>query len=77
MKTKLIEIVRDEPGLKGTWYKTGERHFVRQQEYWPEVYVCRWRALDVCGGIRERDCREVRGPLAWLKCALRSLRPNG
>lgn len=76
MKTKLMEIVRHENGWKGTWYKTGERHFVRQDENWPAVVMQRWRALDVSGGINEGDCREVRGPLAWLKCALRSLRPN-
>ena len=76
MKTKLMEIVRHENGWKGTWYKTGERHFVRQDEHWPAVVMQRWRALDVSGGINEGDCREVRGPLAWLKCALRSLRPN-
>lgn len=76
MKTKLVEITKDDTGWKGTWYRKGERHFVRQDEQWPVVMLCRWRALDFNGGIHERDCRVMRGPVAWLRCVVRNMRHN-
>lgn len=76
MKTKLVEITSDDSGWKGTWYRKGERHFVQQDEAWPKVVLNRWRALDVSGGIHEYDCRIVRGPVAWVRCALRAMRHN-
>ena len=76
MRIKLVEVTSHDSSWKGTWYRTGERHFVQQDPGWPSVVASRWRALDVCGGINERDCRVVRGPIAWLRCRLRALRPN-
>lgn len=66
----LVEVTRDEPGHKGTWYRRGQRHFVQQQPGWPQVYATRWHALTpgTWGGIDEADCRVLRGPLAWLRC---------
>lgn len=76
MNVKLVEITRHDDGWKGSWYKTGQRHFVRLQPDYPDVYVCKWRALDVCGGIHENDCREVTGIGAWLRCAWKAMRHN-
>jgi hypothetical protein len=66
----LVEITCEEAGFKGTWYRLGERHFVQQQPYWPQVYTCRWHALTpgTWGGIHEDDCRVLRGPVARLRC---------
>ncbi len=46
MKTQLVEVTNHDSGWKGTWYRTGERHFVRQDPDWPKVMACKWRALD-------------------------------
>lgn len=69
---ELVEITAHETGWKGTWYSTGERHFVRQDPSWPSVMACRWRALDVAGSIHEHHCRVVRGRVAWLRCRLKA-----
>ena len=76
MGIKLVEVTGHKDGWKGTWYKTGERHFVQQDRDWPQVMAARWRALDVAGSIHDYDCRVMRGPMAWLRCRLRALRPN-
>ena len=76
MKVQIVEVTNHDGGWKGTWYRTGERHFVRQDPDWPKLMACKWRALDVSGGIHETDCRVVRGPIAWLRCRMRALRPN-
>jgi hypothetical protein len=73
-KIKLVEITRHEPGWKGTWYKTGQRHFVRQSATWPKVATCRWDSVDVAGGINETDCRIVGGFSAWLACRIKQLK---
>ena len=69
---RLVEIVRHEESWKGTWYRTGQRHFVRQHRAWPKVCRQRWEALTpgVCGGINESDCRLIRGAGAWIACRL-------
>ena len=69
MRTKLVEITGHEDGWKGTWYKTGQRHFVRQYRGWPSVMSCRWCALSG-GGIHEDHCQVVHGVVAWIRCAL-------
>jgi hypothetical protein len=61
MKIQLVEVTNHDSGWKGTWYKTGERHFVRQDPDWPKLMACKWRALDVSGGIHEADCRVEMG----------------
>ncbi len=68
MKTKLVEVTAHEDGWKGTWYKTGQKHFVQQDPDWPKVMACRWRT-NASHGIHDHHCREVRGPIAWLRCA--------
>jgi hypothetical protein len=73
MRVKLVEITKSESGWKGTWYKRGQRHFVTPQPGYPGVYREKYRAIDVCGGINEGDCREVRGPRAWLQCAWKGM----
>jgi hypothetical protein len=70
----LVEITQHEGGWKGTWYKTGQRHFVIPQQDYPNVYANKWRALDVFGGIHEQDCVEVRGVAAWVKCLWATLK---
>lgn len=72
MKTKLVEITAHDSGWKGTWYRTGERHFVRQERAWPKVIANRWRALDVAGGIHEHHARVLHGPIVWLRCLMRA-----
>lgn len=76
MRIEQVEITKHTDGWKGTWYKTGQRHFVREDNDWPSVMSCRWRALDVSGGIMDHDCRVVRGPLSWLRCRLRGMRSS-
>lgn len=72
-KIRLVEITNGQQGWKGTWYRTGQRHFVYQDPLWPQVSLQRWRAFDEIGGIAEGDCRALRGPLIWLRCLLKSL----
>lgn len=43
MQTVLVEITDHEDGWKGTWYKTGQKHFARQHPRWPKVMACRWK----------------------------------
>jgi len=74
MQIRLVEITQHEGGWKGTWYKTGQRHFVIPQQDYPNVYTNKWRALDVFGGIQEQDCVEVRGVAAWVKCLWATLK---
>lgn len=73
---RLVEVTSHETGWKGTWYRTGQRHFVRQRRGWPKVYRERWEALTpgVCGGISEADCRVLRGFGPWLSCLLFALK---
>lgn len=69
MQIKLVEIVEAEGGWKGSWYRKGQQHLVRQYRDWPKVYACRWECMSgPVGGIHEGHCRIVRGPAAWLKC---------
>lgn len=71
---KLVEITRHRPGWKGTWYETGQRHFVTEDARWPAVVMQRWAAVDICGGINEADCREIRGLSAWTACRIKQLK---
>lgn len=73
MKIKLVRIVSHEDGWKGTWYKAGQTHFVTQYDGWPKVYTARWSAIDLCGGINEKDCVVLTGPVAWMRCAVRTI----
>lgn len=73
MPVRLVEIIADEIGFKGTWYRIGQRHFVIQNPAWPKIVTCRWSATDLCGGIDEHDCRVVPGPLASLRCMIKTL----
>lgn len=74
MKVKLVEVVKDDCGSwKGTWYKTGDLVYVTINPDYPKIFAEKYRAVDICGGINERDCREVRGLKAWLKCAWKTL----
>lgn len=73
MRMKLVEIVHSVPGWKGNWYENGERYFVVSEPN-PSVFGNDYRALDACGSVWKGHCREVRGPIAWIRCAWRSLR---
>ena len=66
----LVEITQHETGWKGSWYRTGQRHFVQQNRHWPMVSGTRWHALTprTWGGISAENCRVLRGPIAWLRC---------
>lgn len=74
MKIKLVEVTAANEGWKGTWYKQGQRHFVRQYPDYPKVYATRWESLGrVCGGIDEKDCKVLTGPVVWVRCALKTV----
>jgi hypothetical protein len=75
MQIKLVEVTNDDVSWKGTWYRRGERHFVRQYADFPRVIATRWENIgsSVCGGIADSDCSIVRGPWAWLQCAAVSI----
>lgn len=74
MKIKLIEITNDDIGSwKGTWYKKGDLVFVTVNPDYPEVYAEKYRAVDICGGVNDHDCREVTGFRAWVKCAWKTV----
>jgi hypothetical protein len=72
MRVKLVEITRHECGWKGTWYRTGQRHFVEQDPHWPKPVMQRWKALTpgVCGNISEDNCRVLTGLVSWIRCAV-------
>ena len=74
MKVKLVEIVNDDTGWKGTWYRKGERHFVCIEPLWPDVHACKYTLIGKHnGGIHENDCTEIRGMIAGVKCAVKYL----
>ena len=73
MRVKLVEVTRHDNGWKGTWYRTGQRHFVTICPSWPDVVMQKYAAIDTCGGINESDCREVRGIVAWVRCVWKTV----
>lgn len=66
MKIKRVKITQHEKGWKGTWYKTGEKHFVVEHRaaHLAEAY----HAVRVCGGIAEADCIELTDFASRLMC---------
>ena len=67
MRIKLVKINKDDHGnWKGTWYKAGDFHFVTETIA-PHI-GCRYRAVDVAGGIMESDCELQKGVAVWWKC---------
>lgn len=67
MKVKQVEITSDDNyEFKGSWYKTGERHYVTRNN--DKVFVCAWHAIDLCGGINKEDAVEVTGIISFIKC---------
>jgi hypothetical protein len=74
MQIKLVEVTSHDNGWKGTWYKTGQRHFVRQCPDYPRVVATRWQNLGrVSGGIDEKDCAVLTGLVVWLLCAAKTI----
>lgn len=75
-QVRLVEITAQRLGWKGTWYRIGQRHFVRQNQGWPATIRERWDALTpgVSGGIAGDDCRLLRGIGPWVACRLFALK---
>lgn len=71
MNIKLVRIKDSQSGYKGTWYTKGELHFVTEVN--EEHISCRYRALDISGGIMESDCELQKGLIAWFKCLIKTL----
>lgn len=73
---RLVEVTNAETGWKGDWYRPGNRHWVRLQPLWPQVYKNKWEAVYQCGGINDDDCKVVLGPWhpwAWVRTILFNL----
>lgn len=73
MRLLLVEVTRADSGWKGTWYRTGQRHFAIVEPYWPQVCATKYRAINLAGGIMESDCKVLTDPLSRIKCFLRGL----
>ena len=67
MRIKLVKIVSDDYGTwKGTWYKSGQIHFVFETS--KSYMACKYHSVDLGHGIMEDDCELQRGVVAWWKC---------
>jgi hypothetical protein len=72
MKIKLVRITKHDNEWKGTWYKTGQKHFVVEHR---ADHLCEaYHAVRLCGGINEADCIELTDFTARLLCWVESLR---
>jgi len=61
-----VEIIKDDPSYKGTWYKKGDVLFVTRNTQ--EVFSCGYFAIDKCGGINKSDAKVLTGVLTRIKC---------
>lgn len=73
MKLLLVEITRADSGWKGTWYRTGQRHFVTIERHYPAVVMSKYAAINLCGGIMESDCKVLTDWRSRVRCFLRGL----
>lgn len=72
MKIKRVGITQHQTGWKGTWYKTGEKHFV--VEHRAGHLAQGYHAVRVCGAINESDCIELTDFISRLMCLAERVR---
>ena len=72
MKIKRVKIVNHESGWKGTWYETGEKHYVieRRANHLANAY----HAVRLSGGINDEDCVEMTDIWSRILCIVERLR---